>query len=165
VVIGGSALLAVGLTTRATRDVDIVAFRSGDSLVDPRPLPETLIAARNLVARDFNLPEDWLNVGPADLLDFELPDGFIERLERHDYGGALVVHFASRFDQIHFKLYAMADQTAAKHEADLVALAPNRDELIAAARWTRTHDPSEGFLEQLVAALAYLGVEDVDLGA
>jgi hypothetical protein len=165
VVIGGSALLAVGLTTRATRDVDIVAFRSGDSLVDPRPLPEALIAARNIVARDFELPEGWLNASPADLLDFGLPAGFVDRLERRDYGPALVVHFASRFDQIHFKLYAMADQTAAKHEADLVALEPTRDELVAAARWTRTHDPSEGFLEQLVAALTYLGVEDVDLGA
>jgi hypothetical protein len=165
VVIGGTALLAVGLSTRVTRDVDIVAFLSGESLVDPRPLPEALVAARDSVARDFDLPEGWLNAGPADLLEFGLPDGFVDRLERRDYGSALVVHFASRLDQIHFKLYAMADQTAGKHEADLVALDPTRDELIAAARWTRTHDPSEGFLEQLVAALAYLGVEDVDLGA
>jgi hypothetical protein len=165
VVIGGSALLAVGLTTRATRDVDIVAFRSGDSLVDPRPLPERLVTARDAVARDFNLPDGWLNSGPADLLDLGLPVGFVDRLERRDYGPALVVHFASRFDQIHFKLYAMADQTAAKYEADLVALEPTRDELVAAARWSRTHDPSEGFFELLVAALAYLGVEDVDLGA
>ena len=31
--------------------------------------------------------------------------------------------------------------------------------------WTRTHDPSEGFREQLLAALAHLGVENVDLDA
>lgn len=165
VVIGGSALLAVGLTVRATRDVDVVALRSGDALLNPRPFPEALAAARDRVARDFDLPEGWLNAGPADLLDFGLPCGFLERLERREYGEALVVYFAGRFDQIHFKLYAMADQTAGKHEADLVALEPTRDELIAAARWTRTHDPSEGFGEQLVAALAYLGLEDVDLGA
>ncbi len=165
VVIGGAALLAVGLTTRATLDIDVVAFRSGGSLVDPRPLPEALVAARDNVARDFHLPAGWLNAGPANLLDFGLPAGFVERLERRDYGQALVVHFASRFDQIHFKLYAMADQTAAKHETDLAALEPTPDELVAAARWTRTHDPSEGFLEQLVATLSYLGVEDVDLGA
>jgi hypothetical protein len=165
VIIGGSALLAVGLTVRTTQDVDVVAFRSGDVLVNPRPFPEVLAAARDRVARDFDLPEGWLNAGPADLLDFGLPDGFLERLERREYGDALVVYFASRFDQIHFKLYAMADQTAGKHEADLVALEPTRDELVAAARWTRTHDPSEGFREQLVAALAYLGVEGVDLDA
>jgi hypothetical protein len=165
VVIGGSALLAVGLISRPTRDVDIVALLAEQKLVDPRPLPGELVAARDQVARDFGLPENWLNAAPADLLDLGLPEGFVERLERRDYGDSLTVHFASRFDQIHFKLYAMADQGAGKHEADLRALSPTRAELLAAARWTRTHDPSEGFHEQLLAALAYLGMEDVDLGA
>jgi hypothetical protein len=165
VVIGGSALLAIGLISRPTRDVDIVALLADQKLVDPRPLPAELVAARDRVARDFGLPENWLNALPADLLDFGLPEGFVERLERRDYGDSLIVHFASRFDQIHFKLYAMADQGAGKHEADLRSLAPTRAELLAAAHWTRTHDPSEGFREQLLAALADLGVEDVDLGA
>jgi len=165
VVIGGSALLAVGLISRPTRDVDIVALLAGQTLIDPRPLPAELVAARDRVARDFGLPENWLNAAPADLLDFGLPEGFVERLERQDYGGSLTVHFASRFDQIHFKLYAMADHGAGKHEADLRALSPTRAELVAAARWTQTHDPSDGFREQLVAALAYLGVENVDLSA
>lgn len=165
VVIGGSGLLALGLTTRATRDVDVVALLSGGALAKPRPLPPALIEARDQVARDFDLPEDWLNAAPADLLDFGLPDGFVNRLKRRDYGDALTVHLASRYDQIHFKLYAMADQGAGKHEADLRDLQPTRDELLAAARWTRTHDPSEGFREQLLAALAYLGVDDVSLDA
>jgi hypothetical protein len=119
-----------------------------------------VIAARDRVARDFGLPTGWLNVGPASLLDFGLPDGFVERLEIRSYGPALRVHFASRFDQIHFKLYAMADGTAGKHEADLRDLNPSRDELIAAARWTQTHDPSEPFREELLKALAALGVDD-----
>lgn len=165
VVIGGSGLLALGLISRPTGDVDIVALLSGGLLTKPRPLPTTVIEARDQVARDFNLPEDWLNAAPADLLDFGLPDGFVDRLERRDYGDALTVHLASRYDQIHFKLYAMVDQGAGKHEADLRDLQPTRDELLAAARWTRTHDPSEGFREQLLAALAYLGVEDVSLDA
>jgi hypothetical protein len=164
VVIGGSALLASGLISRPTRDIDIVALLAAQMLVDPRPLPAELVAARDRVARDFGLPENWLNAGPAALLDFGLPEGFVERLERKGYGASLTVHFASRFDQIHFKLYAMADQGAGKHEADLRELSPTRAELLSAARWTRTHDPSEGFREQLVAALSYLGVEDVDLG-
>ena len=165
VVIGGAALLALGLTRRATRDVDVVALLADRTLSRPRPLPPAVIEARERVARDFGLPEDWLNAAPADLLDFGLPDGFVDRLERRDYGPSLTVHFASRFDQIHFKLYAMVDQGAGKHEADLRALDPTRDELLAAARWTRTHDPSEGFREQLLAAFDYLGVEDVRLGA
>lgn len=160
VVIGGSALLAIGLISRPTRDVDIVALLQAGQLHDPRPLPEPVIAARDRVARDFGLPTGWLNVGPASLLDFGLPDGFVERLEIRSYGPALRVHFASRFDQIHFKLYAMADGTAGKHEADQRDLNPSRDELIAAARWTQTHDPSEPFREELLKALAALGVDD-----
>ncbi len=165
VVIGGSGLLALGLISRPTGDVDIVALLSGGLLTKPRPLPPNVVEARDQVARDFDLPEDWLNAAPADLLDFGLPDGLVDRLERRDYGDALTVHLASRFDQIHFKLYAMVDQGAGKHEADLRALHPTRDELLTAARWTRTHDPSEGFREQLLAALANLGVEDVSLDA
>src|SRR2546422_6649516 len=86
VVIGGSALLAVGLISRPTRDVDIVALLAKQTLIDPRPLPPELISARDRVARDFGLPENWLNASPADLLDFGLPEGFVERLERRDYG-------------------------------------------------------------------------------
>ncbi|MDE3075427.1 MAG: hypothetical protein KGJ86_08360 [Chloroflexota bacterium] len=110
VVIGGSALLAIGLISRPTQDVDVVGLLSPQGLIDPRPLPEPLRIARDRVARDFAVPENWLNAAPASLLDFGLPDGFVERLERHDYGPALAVYFASRFDQIHFKLYAMVDQ-------------------------------------------------------
>jgi len=165
VVIGGSGLLALGLISRPTGDVDIVALLSGGALSKPRPLPPAVIEARDQVARDFNLPEDWLNAAPADLLDFGLPDGFLDRLERRDYGEALAVHLASRFDQIHFTLYAMVDQGAGKHEADLRALEPTREELLAAAGWTRAHDPSEGFREQLLAALAYLGVEHASVDA
>lgn len=160
VVIGGSALLALGLVHRATRDVDVVALLVSGDVADPRPLPESLLEAAERVRNDFDLPADWLNAAPASLLDFGLPQGFVERLESREYGPALVVHFASRTDQIHFKLYAMVDQGAGKHEADLVALAPTPDELLAAARWTRTHDPSDGFRQELVSALSYLGVED-----
>jgi hypothetical protein len=94
-----------------------------------------------------------------------LPEGLVERLERRDYGPSLSVHFASRIDQIHFKLYAMVDQGAGKHEADLRALQPTADELLRAARWTRTHDPSLGFRQELVAVLAHFGVEDAALNA
>lgn len=59
-----------------------------------------------------------------------------------------------------FKLYAMVDQGAGKHEADLRALEPAAEELVAAGRWAQTHDPSEGFRAQLRAALSCVGVED-----
>jgi hypothetical protein len=94
-----------------------------------------------------------------------LPQGFEDRLVFRVFGEDLIVHFAGRIDQIHFKLYAAVDQGGGRHEADLRALRPTRQELLDAGRWTRTHDPSPGFHELLVAKLADLGVEGADLGA
>jgi hypothetical protein len=164
VVIGGSALTILGLVERPTRDVDVVALLAGGELAPADPLPEDVVAARNAVAADFGVSDGWLNSGPGDLLRWGLPAGFVERLTRRDFGPALTVHLASRIDQIHLKLYALVDQGAGRHEEDLRSLAPTPDELRAAARWTITQDPSEGFRQELLAALRYLGVEDVDLG-
>lgn len=164
VVVGGSALLALQLVGRATRDVDIVALREGGSLRKADPLPDDLVEACRRVASDFALAEDWLNPGPAGLMDLGLPDGFLQRVETQRFGSSLTVHFASRLDQIHLKLYALVDQGIGKHEGDLRALTPSRAELIQAARWTRTHDPSPGFREMLERALHHLGVDDADLG-
>ncbi|MGH2861998.1 MAG: DUF6036 family nucleotidyltransferase [Solirubrobacteraceae bacterium] len=165
VVVGGSGLLALRLVDRTTKDVDVVALREADLLRKAKPLPTELGYARDRVARDFGLAEDWLNPGAADLMDFGLPDGFLGRVHTQAFGDALTVHFASRLDQIHFKLYALVDQGLGKHDQDLRALEPTHGELVQAARWTRTHDPSPGFREMLGRALRYLGVEDADLGS
>lgn len=127
VVIGGAGLLALGIIERSTRDVDLLALRSGDKLNSAEPLPKKLATARDRVARDFSLPVDWLNPGPTDLLTLGLPDEFIHRL-------------------------------------DLRALSPTEDELLAAAHWSRSHDPSEGYAQMLRGVLTHLGVDDVDLG-
>jgi hypothetical protein len=111
------------------------------------------------VARDFNLAPDWLNAGPADLLRLGLPEGIWERVVSRNYGPSLTIHFAGRLDQIHFKLYAMVDQSGGRHEADLRALHPTAAELLMAAAWTQTQDPSDGFRTVLVLALRALGVE------
>jgi hypothetical protein len=82
--------------------------------------------------------------------------------------GALEVHVVGRFDLICFKLYAAVDhsgQRTSKHLTDLRALDPTAEELQTAALWTRTHDGSEGFLQELVKILGQLGlaVENADL--
>jgi hypothetical protein len=165
VVIGGSGLRALRLVRGGTKDVDVLAIKDGDMIRRADPLPTELDRARALVARDFGLDEDWLNGKPTSLLDFDLPDGFWKRVVTRQYGPALRIHFASRFDQIHFKLYAMVDdRIGSRHEADLRTLSPTRDELLAAARWAMTHDVSETFRELLLQALRHLGVEDADLG-
>jgi hypothetical protein len=50
------------------------------------------------------------------------------------------------------------------HETDLRALNPTQGELIAAARWSITQDPSTGYRSVLVDALRVLGIDDADLG-
>lgn len=164
VVIGGSALTALGLVRRATRDVDLLAVAENGELRLAEPLPQALLAARAAVAADFGLAENWLNAGPTDLLKWGLPEALMSRVVSRSYGTALVAHFASRFDQIHFKLFAMVDQGGGRHEADLRTLKPTQGELIAAARWSITQDPSPGYRLVLGDALRILGVDDADLG-
>ena len=164
VVIGGSGLLALGEIKRSTRDVDLVALRKGEDLGPAEPLPDALRRAAERVARDFGLDAGWLNGGPTSLLDLGLPEGFLERLDSRHYGDTLTVHFASRYDQIHFKLYAMVDEGGpGKHEKDLLALAPSEAELFAAARWSLTHDSSAGYRANLLLALRHLGVSDATI--
>jgi|SRR6478609_665272 len=104
------------------------------------------------------LPSEWLNAGPASLFDLGLPYGFFQRAEHRGYGESLHVLFASRLDQIHFKLYAAVDQGAGRHLADLRSLTPSEEELIQAARWSETHDTSEGHRAMLANALTHFGV-------
>lgn len=160
VVVGGSALLVLGLISRPTRDVDVVALLHDESLISAKPLPESLLEAARVVAGDFGLPLDWLNDGPASLLELGLPEKFLERTTRRPYGDALNALFASREDQIHFKLYAVVDQGPGRHLADLEGLAPTEPELVQAARWSRTHDPSDGYREILLSVLDHFGVVD-----
>ena len=164
VVIGGAALQILGYVSRPTRDVDVVAVLDEGRLREAQPLPPLLNEAAVRVARDFGLPTDWLNAGPADLARLGLPDGFLGRVHTRTYGPALTVHVADRLDLIHLKLYAMVDHGGGRHEVDLRALRPTHDELLMAARWARTHGPSEGLREQLEAALHHLGVRDAGLG-
>ena len=64
----------------------------------------------------------------------------------------------SRYDQIHLKLHATANAGHGRHEADLLALDPTDEELIAAARWSRTQDRSEEHAQVLRSGLGSLGL-------
>lgn len=146
-------------------DVDVLAI-VGHSPVDgtllsANPLPEKLLAAAEKVAPHFRLPKNWINAGPTSALDLGLPPRLLERAIVHRFGTRLTIHFLSRLDQIHFKLYAAVDQSQGKHLDDLIALTPTSVEVEQAARWTRTHDPSEGFLKMLKETLVRVGHADI----
>lgn len=160
VTVGGGSLLLLGLISRPTGDLDVFAFIEAGNYVKSAVLPVDLADAARATARVVGIREDWINAGPAALLDFGLPAGFANRTVQRQYGG-LVVHVAGRRDQVFLKLYAAVDQGPnSKHFQDLVALRPSRDELLDAGRWTLTHDPSVGFRGELVKTLASLGIED-----
>jgi|ERR1043166_2693705 hypothetical protein len=167
-VCGGAALFLKGFMTRqVTQDIDAFAMvdRNPDGslrLVKKKPLPEYLLHEAQIVAKDLGLPDDWINAGPADIVDLGLPAGLEARLHRIEYGSKLTVYLLDRIDQIHFKLYAATDQGPdSRHMADLVALRPTSEEIEKAARWSMTHDISEGYKAELKACLVHLGYADV----
>lgn len=161
-VIGGGSLLLLGVITRPTADVDVIGFSTPEGYVRVEAVPEFLSVAVREVGEALGLGGAWLNTGPAGLIDFGLPPGLEDRVTVRRYG-ALEVHLPAREDLVCFKLYAAVDQgERSKHFADLLALAPSPDELLDAGRWTRTHDPSPGFLGELRRILGLLGVEVSD---
>jgi hypothetical protein len=166
VVCGGSALIALGLIKRTTRDVDVLALmNSSGDLISPDPLPSYLLDTAKEVARDLGLASDWLNNGPSSdaggIFQLGLPEGIAGRLQARAYGDRLTVHFIGRLDQIHLKLYAAADSGEGTHLDDLLSLKPDDVEMETAARWAMTHDVSPGFQMILKDMLRQIGHESV----
>jgi hypothetical protein len=163
-VAGGSSLLLLGVIDRPTADLDVIGLASSDRYVKAETIPIPLAQAARDVGLALGLPDNWLNNGPASPFDFGLPAGFETRVSVRTYG-PLEIHVAGRFDLVCFKLYAAVDHSGhrtSKHLADLKDLDPSAEELVSAARWTRTHDASEGFERELIKILAAMGVEDTD---
>jgi hypothetical protein len=160
VVCGGTALAALGLVSRTTKDVDVLGSLEKGRVRKIGRFPEWLSVAAAKVAEDFDLPADWLNLGPESQLDTGLPKGLAGRLQMKNYGQRLTVCFISRIDQVHFKLYASLDR-GGYHVQDLFKLAPTKSELLEACRWVLTQDVSPGFKTLLISFLEQHGHEDL----
>jgi hypothetical protein len=164
VVCGGSSLLALGLVSRTTtQDVDILARIEANHLVTPRPLPDWLRSAAVDVGKQLDLPDDWFNdrVAEETLFRCGLPEGLQQRLTPKSYGPRLQISYISRRDQIFLKLHAAVDRDGGRHLQDLLDLKPTAPELLDAAKWTRTQDPSDGFRLLLGEMLKHLGHADL----
>src|SRR5713101_9436449 len=90
-VVGGSSLLLLGVITRPTADLDVVGLADGGIYRNADPLPDPLAGAVADVGLALGLAPNWLNAGPASLMDFGLPVGFEERVTIRRYG-SLAVH-------------------------------------------------------------------------
>ncbi len=150
-VCGGTALNLAGLLARPTKDVDVLF---------PETWPKELDEAVAITAKKFSLKSDWMNLGPVDLFRMGLPVKYFERCQKIQFHKNLVYLITSRYDQIHFKLYASVDR-GGYHLSDLKSLSPNAEELLQAALWTMTHDVSAGFKQVLIQLLKSEGWADV----
>jgi hypothetical protein len=164
-VIGGAALILLGLVQRTTADLDVVGIVRGERLESAAPLPDALADAVADVAHELGLDEKRLNNEPTAQLRLGMPEGFLQRTISRSHGG-VTLRFASRLDQIHFKLNAAVDRwPSTKHFADLQQLRPNAEELRAAAQWVRSQERDPTVIDEtLRVVLARFGVEH-DAGA
>jgi len=167
VVCGGSALIATGLVSRTTKDIDILGQVVPEGIVPLNELPEIIRELSEAIAEELNFPKDWFNTGPSsilnvNLLNYGLPNGFKDRLVKRQYGSKLTIFFIGRIDQIFFKTYAAVDKGGPTyHSEDLLKLKPTPKELLQAAQWSMSHDPSYPFKISLVQMLESLGFKDV----
>ena len=148
VVIGGSALVMMGVVSRFTRDVDVLM----------PALPEAIVAA----ARDFakqqrqagnDVIDDWLNNGPMQLGEV-LPAGWRERVEPLFKGEVIVFRTLGRPDLLKSKLFALADRGTDLE--DCIALRPTADELAECLPWLELQDGNDlwpAHVRDMVAAL------------
>lgn len=149
VVVGGAALTLRGVVQRGTFDIDVIARaeQEGGSmmLVEADPLPAALVEAIATVARDLELPSDWMNTVVGRQWHRGLPPGTAEGITWKAYGG-LTVGLVGRGALIALKLFAAADRgPRSVHVQDLVALAPDAEELMDAAEWVRGQDAAPEF--------------------
>jgi hypothetical protein len=148
-VIGGAALALLGITTRQTRDCDVL---------DP-VLPEDIArAARDFASRQRaagnDLMDDWLNNGPRDLINV-LPSGWSERLVDLLVGDGLVLRTLGREDLLRTKLFALCDR--ALDLADCLALEPTSGELNDLLPWVERQDANPDWPSHVRETLADLG--------
>jgi hypothetical protein len=168
VVCGGSALNVLNIASRTTRDVDVLAIveetAEGVRLRHDQPLSKAFCNVVAEVGRDLGLEEDWLNMGPKDVLEiYGAPRGMTERWERREYGPSLTVHFVSRLDQVHLKLLAATDPKAEpRHLEDLVnRIKPTVAEVRVAVAWLLGRKTSPGFRGNVRRAVEALGYDNI----
>jgi hypothetical protein len=162
VVCGGSALLATGLISRPTRDVDVLAPREPDGTpISCHPLPADLLDGAQRVAAELKLFPGWINSGPADLFELSLNLGLWKRLDTRTYGSHLKVSFITRLDQIVFKLYAATGRSEQRDFDDLLALQPDALEIEQAARWLLAGAVDPDKRPRLADVIRHLGYGEI----
>lgn len=159
--VGGATLNLLGIVSRTTRDVDVIAQAYRDTegvlrLVHAEPFPQALERAIVTVARDLGLDAEWMNAAVGKQWSQGLPPGIEHDLQWRRYG-ALHVGLVGRRTLVALKLFAAVDQgPRSVHMQDLLALAPGDAELDEAAAWVETQDGSSVFPQLVRQALEHV---------
>ena len=151
--------------------VDVLGERSsgGIEIAAVQSFPEPVARAIRRVSQAH--PElqlkgsSWVNLGPRQLVEWGLPDGFATRLIVHRIGAKLTLHLLARTDLVALKLFAASDDLGPRQEihlADLTELRPSEKEVESAIRWIeRLPDPNgrvRSELKRIVEELGYEGI-------
>lgn len=155
IVCGGTALRAMGIVARVTKDVDVLARRGevdGD-LIPAWPLPDEVKEAVAEVATELRLPSNWLNASTSMLMMplEELPAELWAEIQEQAFGRCLRIGFVGRVGQIHLKMYASLGRVEQRDVDDLVALAPTAEEWERVAKWLRDGELLDAAGEQRLA--------------
>lgn len=147
-IVGGASLnLAGWIPPRSTDDVDVLARldEEAGALANPDSLPTAFFEAVRTVARDFDLPENWLNTEVALQWETGLPPRADEGIRWESFG-SLHVGLAGRQTMVTLKLFAVGDRGVdSVHFQDLVALEPSPEELQEARDWVVDQDLNPGW--------------------
>ena len=166
VVCGGAALIAAGLVSRATQDVDVIALlrvnQADVEISEAKSLPADVKRLVAEIGIESGIREDWLNFDASPLIAFGFPPSMRTRLIKKSYGICLTVYFISRFDQVHFKMYAAMDpKDGTRHLGDLLDLKPRENEVRAAISWLLGRKASPEFKAALCQVLERIGYERI----
>ena len=163
VVCGGTALRAANVTSRVTRDVDLLATRGvvDGEITSAWPLPVSLREAVEDVATELDLPANWLNASAALLIGdlAELPADIWKFLDERQFGNHLRISFVGRAGMIPLKFQAALERHENRDLEDLKSLSPTTNEIKTALKWLRRKELDDTAKKRLEEILTLLGYE------
>lgn len=150
-IIGGAALIILGVINRATKDIDCL---------DPQ-IPETICRASVEFAKKYRgegapLKTNWFNNGPQSLKK-ELPQGWQKQTIPLYAGTNLHLETLGRLDLLRSKLFAYCDRQ--QDLQDCIALKPKLGELKRCYLWLTKRDFNPLWPQHVLTSLIYLSRE------
>lgn len=146
---GGTALALLGITSRETRDCDLIEPELSMALMQASQAFASEVRQQGGILRD-----DWLNTGPASLGPL-LPEGWKTRLQIIYLGKAIRLWSLGRPELLLAKLWALCDRGL--DLGDCMALAPSAEELRLAEAWIATQDLNPAWPAHVEGILKDLG--------